>query len=125
MNFYGSDPLETVITHSVRSLYGKGLDEIDPVTIAPTVTVPVFLSCGTKDFNTPCGDGGGTATGVKTLSEKFPSGIATFAELKDVVHILRDVGDADPQDPEEQLQYPYSVELEQELGKFLTRFTDG
>lgn len=50
--------------------------------------------------------------------------MATLAELKDVVHILRDVGDADPQDSEEQLRYPYSVELEQELGKFLTRFTN-
>lgn len=122
VNFFGSDPQQTVITHSVRSLYGKGLDTIDPLAIAPTVDIPVFITCGTKDFNTPCGDGTPN-TGVKALAASFPSGIAKFVELENVVHILRDVGDDDPKEADEQLAYPYSTQLETELASYLTRFT--
>lgn len=122
INFFGSDPQQTVITHSVRSLYGKGLDAIDPLAIAPTIDIPVFITCGTKDFNTPCGDGTPN-TGVKALAASFSPGIAEFVELDNVVHALRDVGDADPQTLDEQLAYPYSTQLETELAAYLTRFT--
>jgi pimeloyl-ACP methyl ester carboxylesterase len=122
-NIYGSDPAQMVISHAYRTLYGKQFDEIDPVTIAPSITVPVLVTCGTKDFNTPCGDGT-VGAGVAALASAFAPGIARFVELTDVVHIMRDVGADDVPGLADQVNYPYSAQLATEITEFVAQFRD-
>lgn len=120
-NIYGSDPAQTVVSHAYRTLYGKQVDAIDPQAIAATVTVPTLVTCGTKDFNTPCGDGS-YGSGVVALASDFAPGIAHFAELPDTVHILRDVGADNPEGVAAQLAYPYSQAAAAELRAYFARF---
>ncbi len=120
-NIYGSDPAAMVVTHADRTLYGQGYDAIDPAEIAPRIGVPTFITCGTKDFNTPCGDGS-QGSGVIALKDAFSPGIARFVQLPDTVHILRDVGDADVPNMADQLAYPFSAHLSDEFTVFLEPF---
>lgn len=122
-NIYGSDPAQMVISHAYRTLYGKQFDEIDPAAIAPSITIPVLITCGTKDFNTPCGDGT-AGSGVVSLANAFAPGVARFVELPNTVHIMRDVGSADVPGLADQIQYPYSVLLETEFTAFVAQFRD-
>lgn len=122
-NIYGSDPAQMVISHAYRTLYGKQFDEIDPAAIAPSITIPVLVTCGTKDFNTPCGDGT-AGSGVISLANAFAPGVARFVELSDVVHIMRDVGSADVPGLADQTRYPLSTQLEAEFTAFIARFND-
>lgn len=122
-NIYGSDPAQMVISHAYRTLYGTQFDEIDPAAIAPSITIPVLITCGTKDFNTPCGDGT-AGSGVVSLANAFAPGVARFVELPNTVHIMRDVGSADVPGLADQIQYPYSVLLETEFTAFVAQFRD-
>ena len=122
-NIYGSDPAQMVVSHAYRTLYGEQFDEIDPAAIAPSITIPVLVTCGTKDFNTPCGDGA-AGSGVIPLANAFAPGVARFVELANVVHIMRDVGSADVPGLADQIQYPLSAQLETEFTAFVARFTD-
>lgn len=110
-NIYGSDPAQMVLSHSYRTGYGKEFDAIDGSTFARSANVPTLVTCGTKDFNTPCALGGGPGSGVAALAASFPPGIAHFVVLPDTVHILRDVGAADPRSLAEQSTYPFSAVL--------------
>lgn len=121
-NIYGSDPSQMVLTHSFRTRYGKDYDAIDPAGLAPTVRIPTLVTCGTKDFNTPCGTGE-PGSGVIALADAFQPGVARFVELPDTVHILRDVGDDDPQELADQITYPFSELLATEFSTFVASFT--
>ena len=120
-NVYGTDPTQMVITHAYRTLYGQGYDETDPAAIAPTIAIPTLVTCGTKDFNTPCGDGT-AGSGVIALSTAFAHGVAHFVQLPNTVHILRDVGDADVPNIADQVKYPFSTALASEFAGFMARF---
>jgi pimeloyl-ACP methyl ester carboxylesterase len=122
-NIYGSDPAQMVVSHAYRTLYGKQFDEIDPAAIAPSITIPVLVTCGTKDFNTPCGDGA-PGSGVVSLANAFAPGIARFVELTNMVHIMRDVGTADVPGLADQIKHPYSAQLETEFTAFVAQFSD-
>ncbi len=65
-------------------------NELDPVAMAARVTAPgsVLITCGAKDWNTPCAE-------VARLAAAFPPGVARLVTLPDTVHELRDVGAAD------------------------------
>lgn len=123
-NIYGSDPAQMVVTHAYRTLYGKGYDALDPAEIAPSLTIPTLITCGTKDFNTPCGDGS-PGSGIVALANSFPPGVARFVELPNLVHILRDVGDADAPSLADQPPYPFSAELSTEFSEFVARVGGG
>jgi len=120
-NIYGSDPAQMVVTHAYRTLYGKQFDEVVPAALAPLVRVPTLITCGSKDFNTPCGDGT-LGSGVIAVAEAFGEGVARFAIIPDMVHILRDIGSADVFQPADQVAYPFSLQLESVIGDFLARF---
>ncbi|GAA2229498.1 LPXTG cell wall anchor domain-containing protein [Herbiconiux moechotypicola] len=122
-NIYGSDPAQMVVTHAYRTLYGKQYDAVDPYELPPLVSVPTLVTCGTKDFNTPCGDGT-PDSGVVAVAGQFAPGVAEFTEIPDMVHILRDVGSADVPQPADQIAYPFSSVLETTLGDWLARFAD-
>lgn len=120
-NIFGSDPAQMVISHAYRTPYGKQFDEIDPAALAPSIEVPTLVTCGTKDTNTPCGDGS-AGSGVASLAGTFAPGVARFVELPDVVHILRDVGADDVPNLADQVAYPLSAQLALELAAFVAPF---
>ena len=120
-NIFGADPAQMVISHAYRTGYGKQFDEIDPARLAASITIPVLVTCGTKDFNTPCGDGT-PGSGVAWLSPAFAPGVAEFVELTNVVHILRDVGTADVPQLADQVAYPFSTQLERAFVAFVAQF---
>ena len=122
-NIYGSDPAQRVVSHAYRTGYGKQFDEINPAEIAPSITVPVLITCGTKDFNTPCGDGT-AGSGVVALADAFAPGVARFVELPNMVHIMRDVGTNDVPNLADQIKYPFSETLASELTAFVAQFGD-
>lgn len=120
-NMYGSDPAQMVITHAYRTLYGKQFDAVDPLLLSPQVSIPTLITCGTKDFNTPCGDGT-PGSGVIAVADNFAPGVASFQQIPDMVHILRDVGSADVSQPVDQITYPFSSVLEATIGDWVARF---
>jgi pimeloyl-ACP methyl ester carboxylesterase len=122
-NIYGSDPVQMVVSHSYRTRYGKEFDAIDPADIAPSVAISTLVTCGTKDFNTPCGDGS-RGSGVIALAEAFRPGVARFVEIPDMVHILRDVGGNDVPNIADQIGYPFSAVLEAEFSAFVATFNE-
>lgn len=121
-NIYGTDPAQMVVSHAYRTLYGKQFDEIVPDALAPLVRVPTLITCGTKDFNTPCGDGS-PGSGVIAVAEALVDTTATFVMIPDMVHILRDTGTSDVLQPVEQVAYPFSLQLESVIGDFVAQFT--
>lgn len=121
-NIYGSDPAQMVISHAYRTLYGQQFDEIEPSVLAPSIAIPVLITCGTKDFNTPCDDGAGS--GVAPLAASFAPGVARFVELQNVVHIMRDVGGDDVPSLADQITYPFSAALAAEFSAFVAQFRD-
>lgn len=122
-NIYGSDPAQMVVTHAYRTLYGKQYDAVDPFELSPLVTVPTLVTCGSKDFNTPCGDGT-PDSGVAAVAGGVAPGLAQFVVIPDMVHILRDVGADDVTQPAEQIAYPFSSVLETTIGDWLTAFSE-
>ena len=122
--FYGSDPLLLPLAKSMRTRYGKEADEIDPVALAPAVRIPTLVTCGTKDFNTPCVLGGPPGSGVAAVAAAFSPGVAQFAVFPNTVHILRDVGAVeftDPADPD-QIKYPFSAVAAATFDAFMASF---
>jgi len=121
-NIYGSDPAQMVVTHAYRTLYGKQFDEIVPDALSPLVRVPTLITCGSKDFNTPCGDGS-PGSGVIAVAAGFVDDVADFVIIPDMVHILRDTGSSDVFQPADQVAYPFSLALESVIGEFVAQFT--
>ncbi len=121
-NIYGSDPSQMVLTHSFRTRYGKEFDALDPSTLAASVRIPTLITCGTKDFNTPCTPGGGPGSGVAALAASFAPGVADFVVLPNTVHIMRDVGADDPAGLAEQATYPFSGTLARAFSFFARSF---
>lgn len=119
-NIYGSDPAQMVVSHAYRTRYGKEFDQIQASSIVPTLAIPTLLTCGSKDFNTPCGDGT-PDSGVAALAPLFRPGVVTFTEIPNMVHILRDVGNDDPSLPDS-LNYPFSTALADTFGDYLATF---
>lgn len=122
-NIFGADPAQMVVSHAYRTLYGKQFDEIVPAALAPLITIPTLVTCGTKDFNTPCGDGS-LGSGVIAVADAFQSGVAQLTIIPDMVHILRDTGTSDVLQPAGQVRYPFSLALESVIGDFVARFVD-
>jgi uncharacterized protein len=120
---YGSDPAQMVVTHAYRTLYGQQYDAINPYLLPPAVSVPTLVTCGTKDFNTPCGDGSPNS-GVLAVAGGFAPGVAHVVQIPDMVHILRDVGSADVLQPADQIAYPFSTVLESTIGDFVDGFAE-
>lgn len=116
-NIYGSDPAQMVVSHAYRTRYGKEFDQIQARSIVPDLEIPTLLTCGTKDFNTPCGDGS-PGSGVASLVPRFQPGVVSFHVIPDMVHILRDVGNDDPSEADS-LNYPFSSNLASVLGTYL------
>lgn len=120
-NIYGSDPAQMVVSHAYRTGYGKEFDQIDAAVLAPSVSIPTLVTCGTKDFNTPCGDGS-AGSGVIALANAFRPGVARFAQIPDMVHIFRDIGDNEAPTVADQVNYPFSSALEAEFVAFVATF---
>jgi len=120
-NIFGTDPAQMVVTHAYRTLYGKQFDEIVPEALSSLVRVPTLITCGTKDFNTPCGDGS-PGSGVVAVAEGFAEGVAKFVMIPDMVHILRDTGTSDVFQPAGQIAFPFSLALESVIGDYLAQF---
>ena len=93
----------------------KTENELDPLALAAQVTMPgsVLVTCGTKDWNTPCAQ-------VRALAEAFPAGVARLLPLPNTVHELRDVGAADSAtlSPVDYLAHPFSAALADALQTF-------
>lgn len=120
-NVYGSDPLALPLAKALRTRYGKEVDEIDPVLLAPAVRVPTLVTCGTKDFNTPCVPGGPPGSGVVAFAATFAPGVADLVVLPDTVHLLRDVGNDDPDIPD-QINYPFSTAFASAFDAYFATF---
>ncbi len=106
-----------------RNRLGKTEDEIDPVVLARRLHGEgrVLVTCGTKDFNTPCELGGPDGSGVSALAAAFPPGVAELVVIDDMIHELRDIGDADEDSiaPASWPDYPFSEQLDASLSRFL------
>jgi hypothetical protein len=105
-NIFGSDPAQMVLTHSFRTRYGKEFDEINGPDLVPSIRIPTLVTCGTKDFNTPCTPGGPVGSGVSALAASFAPGVAQFVAVPNMVHIFRDVGADDPTQLADQVKVP-------------------
>jgi len=93
-------------------------NQFDPKALAARVTTPdsVFITCGTKDINTPCDQ-------VRPLAQAFARGVARFTILPNTIHELRDIGSVEAADvpPADYPNYPFSAELTRTLGQFLAQ----
>ena len=107
-NVYGSDPAQMVITHAYRTAYGKDFDAIVPYELASQISIPTLITCGTQDFNTPCGDGS-QGSGIEDMARRFAPGVARFEVIPDMVHILRDTGEDVVPNVADQVEYPFST----------------
>lgn len=119
--FYEFQPEAMLQSKSYRSQYGKDADEVYSPGLSPLVTVPTLITCGTRDVQTPCGDGT-PGSGVISVAEGFAPGVARFVQLPGTVHLLRDIGDADVTDVEAELAYPFSEVAERALVEYLRGF---
>ncbi len=117
--------IESYVYRRYRNRLGKTEDQIDPVSLASGAqsgTGSVLVTCGTKDFNTPCAPGGAPGSGVSALAAAFPPDVAHLASIENMIHQLRDIGseseDAVPATawPD----YPFSAPLAAVLHRFLT-----
>lgn len=118
---YNSDPRLMLQTQAMRNLYGKLDDQLDPVVLARSVSVPTLITCGTRDDDTPCQIGGAPGSGVAPLAAAFAPGIADLVVAPGTVHFLRDVGDANPT-MAELAGYPYSTAIEDALRSYASSF---
>ena len=112
-----------LLTHAFRTRYGKEFDEIDGPDLAPSIAIPTLVTCGTKDFNTPCVPGGAVGSGVSALAAtSFAPAVARFVTVPNMVHILRDVGADDPTALADQATYPFSEVLGDAFNAFVASF---
>ena len=116
--------VESYVYRRYRNRLGKTEDEIDPVALASRVqgdTGSVLVTCGTKDFNTPCVPDGAPGSGVAALAGAFPEGVARLEVIENMIHELRDIGP----EPEAAVpatswpNYPFSAHLATTLDRFL------
>lgn len=97
-------------------------DLVDPVALAPTITVPTLLTAGTKDFNTPRSEAGGG--GVDRLAASFAPGVVEYVIVPGMHHTLRDVGDGDPMMPlAEAVTHPFSPRLAEVFDRFVSAWS--
>jgi uncharacterized protein len=111
-----------VISHAYRTEYGKDFDAITPFDLSPLVSIPTLITCGTKDFNTPCGDGT-PGSGVLGVDAGFAPGTAQLEVIPDMVHILRDTGADDVPVVADQVKYPFSEDFAARFSAYVARFT--
>ena len=116
--------IESYVYRRYRNRLGKTEDEINPVALASRVqsgTGSVLLTCGTKDFNTPCVLDGVPGSGVAALARSFPEGVARLEVIENMIHELRDIGP----EPEAAVpatswpNYPFSAHLAIAMDRFL------
>ena len=116
--------IESDVYRRYRNRLGQNEDEIDPVALASRVrggTGSVLVTCGTKDFNTPCVPVGVPGSGVAALARSFPEGVARLEVVENMIHELRDIG------PQSEAavpatswpDYPFSAHLATTLDRFL------
>lgn len=112
----------------LRSELGRTEDLVDPVALAArwTAAASVLLTCGTKDLNTPLVPDGPPGSGVAALAAAFTDGVAELVVIPDMVHELRDIGDAEAAAlaPSDLPDHPFSARLRDELGRFLARWSN-
>jgi uncharacterized protein len=110
------DAIEHYVYNPTTSTLRRTENHFDPRTLAAADDAPasVLVTCGTKDITTPC-------SMIESLATAFPPGLADLAVIPDMVHVLRDIGDADPETTtlDELLNYPYSQRLAEALAGFL------
>lgn len=116
--------IESYVYRRYRNRLGKTEDHIDPVALASRVQSgkgSVLVTCGTKDFNTPCVPGGAPGSGVSALAAAFPPAVAQLASIQNMIHQLRDIG-SDSEDAVPATawpDYPFSEPLAAVLHRFL------
>jgi pimeloyl-ACP methyl ester carboxylesterase len=116
--------IESYVYRRYRNRLGKTEDQIDPVALAGRVqsgTGSVLVTCGTKDFNTPCAPGGAPGSGVSALAGAFPPAVARLAWIENMIHELRDIGSEseDAVSATALSDYPFSPVLAAVLRRFL------
>lgn len=110
------DAVSHYVYNPVTAVLRETEDRYDPRELASRYDVPgsVLVTCGTKDVNTPC-------SLVEALAAAFPAGVARLVVIPNLIHVLRDVGDAevDGIPVERYPDYPFSDELAGTLSAFL------
>ena len=110
------------VYHRFRNRLGWSEDRLDPVALAAACSTvgTVLVTCGTKDLNTPLVPDGPPGFGVAALVAAFAPGMVRLVVIENMVHELRDVGDAPPTlTPADQVTYPFADQLAEELTQFL------
>ena len=120
------DMIQSIVYQRMSNNLIKTEDEIDPCELAPNIKLPILITSGSKDFNTPPNAKGPAGSGVWALAQAFKKhneDNLKYVELKNVVHILRDVGeqDANTLPLASQVKYPYSKQFKKELRDFLSK----
>ena len=122
------DMVASIVYQRMQNLLIKSEDALDPCEIAASLSLPILITAGSKDFNTPPVTNGPAGSGVWALAQSFkPKSTDSFkyVELKNVVHILRDIGsqDASTMPLTSQIDYPYSAQFSNELEAFMAKFS--
>jgi len=114
------DAVLSVVYDRMRNQLIRSEDALVPAELAALLKIPVLITAGTKDFNTPAMPGGQPGSGVSALAQAIPAGLATYVELPNITHILRDIGNADPLQLTlpQQIEYPYSTLFAEALQGF-------
>jgi hypothetical protein len=115
------ETVQSIVFGRMRNELIRSEDSLIPVDIAAELNLPVLITAGTKDFNTPALPGGLPGSGVSALAAAIPDGLRTYVELLNITHILRDIGDEDPMQLSlpKQIEHPYSTEFAEALREFL------
>jgi len=116
--------IESYVYRRYRNRLGKTEDEINPAALASRVqsgTGSVLVTCGSKDFNTPCAPGGAPGSGVSALAGAFLPAVAQLAPIENMIHELRDIGSEseDAVSATALSDYPFSPLLAAVLHRFL------
>jgi acetyl esterase/lipase len=122
------DMVASIVYQRMQNLLIKSEDALDPCKIAASLSLPTLITAGSKDFNTPPVTNGPAGSGVWALAQAFKpktTDIFKYVELKNVVHILRDIGsqDASTMPLTSQIEYPYSAQFSSELEAFMAKFS--
>ena len=120
------DMIQAIVYQRMSNNLIKTEDEIDPCELAPNIKLPILITTGSKDFNTPPNAKGPAGSGVWALAQAFKNhneDNLRYVELKNVVHILRDVGEQDATTLllASQVKYPYSKQFKKVLEDFLSK----
>ena len=115
------ETVQSIVFGRMRNELIRSEDSLIPVDLAAELNLPVLITAGTKDFNTPALPGGLPGSGVSALAAAIPDGLGTYVELLNITHILRDIGDGDPMQLSlpQQIEHPYSTQFAEALREFL------